>query len=200
MGALTLNETLKTRFHYLYYLDNDTMRAYMKQAGFLTSLMRVFPFTKYSFFDEYNRTSLFTKGHQFPVFDHNIYKGFLNIHKDINSTAADLYNSNGHPDVLWDTAVIYFRNAISMLQQKGTKVIFVYPPERSNSDNRGTAFRKTADSIFAKIAKDYQLSYLHFENDSAFSNSFFVDKIHLNEPGTRMYSIQLADSTKRLLP
>jgi len=199
MGALTINETLKTRFHYLFYLDNDTMSRYMKQTGFLTPLIKVLPFTKYSFFDEYNRTSLFVKGKQFPAFDHNIYKGFLNIHPDKNSTAIGLYNIKATSDSLWEPAIDYFRNAIVALQQKGTMVVFVSPPEKSNSANKKNNFKKIADSIFIKIAADHHLKYFHFENDTDFTDDYFVDDIHLNGPGTKIYSIQLADSINSIL-
>ena len=196
MGGLTKNEALKTRFRYLFYLDNDTISKHMNQAGFLTSLMKIFPFTKYSFFDEYNRTSLFVKGRPYPMFDHNNYKGFFNIHQHTNSHAGDLYNNQTDSDSLWEPAVAYFRNTITALQQKGTMILLVSPPEKRTSANRGTAFKKTADSIFTSISNEYHLKYLHFENDPLYIDDYFVDDIHLNEPGTRIYSVQLADSIK----
>lgn len=199
MGALTENETLATRFHYLYYLQNDTMSSYMCKAGFLTGLIRVFPFTRYSFFDEYNRTSLFITGKPLPVFGHNIYKGFLNIHEQMNSQAADLYNSKTITDSLWPPAISYFKRTIDMLQKKGTAVIFVWPPERISSGGRKLAFRKTADSVFINIAEQCHIKQLHLEHDMKYTDSYFVDDIHLNEPGTRLYSIQLADSIKTIL-
>ena len=199
MGALKINESLKTCFHYLFYLENDTINKYMAQAGHSTSLIKILPFTKYSFFDEYNRTSLFVKGKEYPVFDHNIYKGFLNIHQQMNSNAAGLYNIKTGSDTLWDTAITYFRNAVTALQQKGTVVVFVSPPEKKSSGARGTTFRKITDSIFTVIANEYHLKQLHFENDAVYTDGYFVDDIHLNEPGTRIYSMQLADSIRNIL-
>jgi hypothetical protein len=200
MGALTINESLKSCFHYLFYLENDSINKYMKQAGFLTTMMKIFPFTKYSFFDEYNRTSLFVKGKQYPVFDHNIYKGFLNTQPDTNVREAGLYNIKISPLKLWDTAIIYLRNTVARLQHDGSMVVFVSPPERNPSRYRGTAFRKATDSIFTGIANEYHLNYLHFENTALYRDDYFTDDIHLNEPGTRIYSIQLADSIKGIYP
>ncbi len=199
MGGLTINETLKTRFHYLFYLENDTMNKYMNQAGFLTTLIRTLPFTKYAFFDEYNRTSLFVKGKQFPLFGHNIYKGFLNIHEDINSKAADIYNSGTGADSLWKPSIIYLKNAVKALQDKGTIVVFISAPEKNESERRRTGFRKTADSVFTSISNEYHIKYLHFENETTYKDEYFVDDIHLNEPGTKIYSKQLADSIIRIL-
>lgn len=199
MGALKPNESLKTCFHYLFYLQNDTINKYMKRAGHLTSVIKLFPFTKYSFFDEYNRTSLFVKGKAYPRFDHNIYNGFLNIHQNINSHATELYNMRQGTDKLSDTAIVYMKQSVSMLQEKGCMVIFVSPPERKTSSLRNTVFRKITDSVFNQIADEFHLKHFHFENDEQYSDEYFVDDIHLNEPGSRIYSIQLGDSIRNIL-
>ncbi len=199
-GAITKNTILQSRFHYLYYLENDTISKYMKQAGFLTGLIKALPFTKYSFFDEYNRTSLFVKGNQYPQFNHNMYKGFLNVDQQINGKAAARYNNEKESYYLWDTAVTYLSRTISVLQKKGCEVVLVSPPLRSAAGSRGTAFKKTADSVFTKMAADNHLRYLHFENDPLYTDDYFVDDIHLNEPGTQVYSMQLADTINHLYP
>ncbi|MEO6669548.1 MAG: hypothetical protein ABIN36_08730 [Ferruginibacter sp.] len=199
MGALTPNESLKTCFHYLFYLQNNTMNKYMKQAGFPTTLINIFPFTKYSFFDEYNRTSIFVKGKPYPEFDHNIYKGFLNIQQEKNSKAEEVFDLRSFNGQLWDTAITYIRNTVLALQQKGTTVIFVYPPEKMSSRFKIMPFRKTADSIYAGIANEFKIKQFHFEDSPLFTDDYFTDELHLNEPGSRIYSIALADSIKKLL-
>lgn len=199
MGALTPNESLKTCFHYLFYLENDTINKYMRQAGFPTALINIFPFTKYSFFDEYNRTSIFVTGKPYPEFDHNIYKGFMNIHQAKNSKAEEVFDLRSFNDQLWDTAITYIRNTVSALQQKGTTVIFVFPPEKMNSRFKTMPFRKTADSIYAGIANEFKIKQFHFEDSPLFTDDYFTDELHLNEPGSRIYSIALADSIKTLL-
>lgn len=197
LGCMTKNETLKTRFHDLYYLGDDTIRKYMNNAGFLTGMMRVAPFTKYSFFDEYNRTSLFVKGNTIPEFDHNIHKGFLNIHPHMNSEATYLYNIDG----LWAPAVGYFETTVQALVDKGCKVVIVTAPERSNSIYRTSAFRYTVDSVFNRVALKYHVPFLHFEKDTiSYPAGYFVDDVHLNEPGTRIFSRQLADSLMKYFP
>lgn len=197
-GALLKNEILRSRFHYLFYLENDTISKYMNQAGFLTSLIKIFPFTKYSFFDEYNRTSLFIKGKQYPAFGHNIHKGFINIHQDINSKVAGLYNEKEEKRELSDSAILFFRNTVSMLQQKGSLVIFVSPPEKRSSATRDASVRILADAVYKSIEKEFKIPCLHFEKNDLFTDAYFVDDIHLNEPGTRIYSLQLADSIKKI--
>lgn len=197
-GALLKNEILRSRFHYLFYLENDTISKYMSQAGFLTSLIKVFPFTKYSFLDEYNRTSLFIQGKQYPGFDHNIHKGFINIHQNINTKVAGLYNEKEDRSELSDSAIAFFRNTVSMLQQKGSMVVFVSPPEKRSSATMDASVRMLADSVFNSIEKEFKIPHLHFEKNDLFTDTYFVDDIHLNEPGTRIYSLQLADSIKSI--
>ncbi|MEO8772229.1 MAG: hypothetical protein ABI402_19175 [Ferruginibacter sp.] len=198
MGALTPNESLKTCFSYLFYLENDSINKYMQQAGFPTSLIKLFPFTKYCFFDEYNRTSLFVKGKPYPAFDHNIYKGFINVYKEKNSKPAAIFNLRSFNDQLWDTAITYIRNTVTTLQSQGTNVIFISPPERMDSRFKKMDFRKTTDSIYTSIANEFHLTHFHFENAPFYTNDYFIDELHLNEPGSRMYSIQLADSINAL--
>lgn len=199
-GALLKNEILQSRFHYLFYLNNDTMSKYMNKAGFLTTLIKVFPFTKYSFFDEYNRTSLFIKGKPYPRFDHNIHKGFINIHQDINSKVAGLYNEKEGQYEISEPAIDHFRKTVSMLQKKGSKVVFISPPEKHYSVRKDKAFSLHADSVFMSIEQEFKLTHLHFENNDLFSDAYFVDDIHLNEPGTKIYSLLLADAIKSIYP
>ncbi|MEO6489243.1 MAG: hypothetical protein ABIO04_04810 [Ferruginibacter sp.] len=199
MGALKPNESLKTCYHYLFYLQNDTIKKYMNKAGHLTTLMKLLPFIKYSFFDEYNRTSLFLKGKPYPQFDHNIYNGFLNIHRQNNIEAGAMYAIRDNEEVLSTEAITYLINAVEAFRLNGSIVIFVTPPERKKSVYRDTRFRQTTDSVFNSIVKQFRLPNFHFENDSMYTNEYFVDDIHLNEPGSRIYSLQLGDSIRNQL-
>ena len=190
-GCMTENIALRTRFQNLFFLEDDSIAHYMNSAGFRTGAINAVPFLKYSFFDEYNRTSLFVPGAPLPRFDHNIYEGFLNIHKNLNSDAIYLYNIDG----LWLPAIAYFENTIKVLLQSKVQVVLVSAPERRNSVYRQSHFRKTVDSIFESTARKYAIPFLHFENDTTvFTEEYFVDDVHLNEPGTRIYSMKLADS------
>ncbi|MBC7534204.1 MAG: hypothetical protein H7258_00750 [Ferruginibacter sp.] len=199
MGALTKNQNLESSFHYLFYLKNDIINKYMQDAGFLTPIIQLFPFSKYSFFDEYNRTSLFVKGNAYPVFEHNIYRGFLNVEKKAGSSAA-VFSKQEAGEALWNPAIIQLKNLVVSLQKKGCKVVFVSAPEKNTSVYKGTTLRKATDSIFTAVASEYKLSYFHFDTDTTYRDNLFTDDIHLNEPGTRKYSIKLADSIMRIYP
>ena len=58
----------------------------------------------------------------------------------------------------------------------------------------------TDTSALTAIANDYHLKFLRFDKTKLYTDEYFVDEVHLNEPGTRIYSIQLADSIKSLYP
>ncbi len=197
-GIIMGNEILKTRYHYLFYLNNDSVYRYMNKAGFLTTLIKIFPFTKYSFFDEYNRTSLFVKGKPYPEFNHNIYKGFLNIHQTVNSKLPNPYNADTSFKKISDTAIMYLKSTLTLLQQKGSKVVFVWPPLRNTARNKKTDIIRSSDSIFSRMANEYHIKQFNFENDELYKDEYFVDAIHFNEPGSRIYSMHLADSINSL--
>ena len=200
-GMLRKQQILKTRFHYLFYLENDTINKYMNQAGFITPIIKYLPFTKYSFFNEYNRTSIFVKGKPYPVFGHNIYKGFLNVHQYMNTNAAGLFNTNQADEKeVWIGALVDLKNSVATLQKAGSEVIFVFPPEKASSIKRENTFKNFSDSTFKKIANEYHLKYWHFESNLDYKDGYFVDDIHLNEPGTKIFSMQLADSINKFYP
>jgi hypothetical protein len=199
LSTLLKNDILKTRYQYLFYLGNDTLNKYMMEAGFLTNLVKMFPFLKYSFFDEYNRTSLFVKGKPYPVFDHNIYKGFININQYVNGKAEGIYNPQKQTANLWDSAIMSLNNVVVKLQRAGCMIVFVSPPERSDSGSREDPLQKR-QMLFLQYCSRYQVRWLHFENDPLYTNEYFSDEIHLNEPGTKIYSKQLADSIKSFYP
>ncbi len=195
-GTLLDNRVLKSRYHYLFYLENDSLNRYMKDVGFPTYLIKIFPFLKYSFFDEYNRTSLFVKGKPYPSFDHNRYNGFLNIHQFLKANDQQVYNAQPVSTILSPGAVVDLENTIRLLQKINTAVIFIWPPLRSTARHKKIAIERKADSIFLNIADKFKLAQFNFENDSIYKDEYFVDDIHFNEPGARIYSRAIGDSIR----
>lgn len=197
-GMLKKNESLKTLYHYLFYLSDDTMRTYMQQAGHPTLPVRYIPFLKYAVMDEYNRTSLFVSGHPFPKFDHNIYQGFLNISKDTGAASARLYNANRYiDDSLWHPSIKLLDQLVKVWKKSGSKLIFVYPPEKQDAPFKNWKFYKEGMQVFDSVANANQIPCFHFDKDRNFGDGYFVDDIHLNNPGATKYSLMLGDSLRR---
>lgn len=200
-GMLKENESLKTLYHYLFYLNDDTMRRYMQGAGYPTLAIRCIPFLKYSIMDEYNRTSIFVKGQPYPIFDHNNYRGFLNISKDTGLQSQRLYNSGRYSnDSIWHPALVLLDDLIKVWKESGTRVVFVYPPEKQHSPFQSWLFYREGIRLFDSVALTNQITSFHFEKDKRFTNEYFVDDIHLNNPGAIWYSLMLGDSLRSRKP
>lgn len=149
---LTTHKNLETRFYYLYYLNNKTINKKMEEIGLMTNFIKIAPFIKYSYFDEYNRTSMFLPSN-LPKFDHNIYNGFLSNHKTINNTS--LYNKNTTIDTLETSnkAIGNIKKMVVELQKAGCSIVMIFPPQK-NSLNRNSKYQKTAFSILINIATE----------------------------------------------
>lgn len=198
-GMLKKNESLKTLYHYLFYLKDSTMRKFMKEAGHPVGLIRAFPFVKYMVMDEYNRISVFNPGRTIPVFDHNQYRGYLNVDRDTGRTEETLFHAaRFEEDTIWKPSVQIFEEAINTFQHAGTTVVFVYPPEKDASPMRKWNLYIEGNKIFDSIAVVHRIPVFRFNGQHEFSDSYFVDNIHLNNPGATRYSIILGDSLRLL--
>jgi len=190
---------LKERFPYLFYLNNDTVSSYMNSKGFPTGLIRLMPFLKYSFFDEYNRTAIFVSGKPIPRFEHNVYNGFVNISRDaytdtITDIRTDRLQMKELPQAekINDTAAATFKQTVELLQSKGTKIIFLFPPSRNRK-----SLNKDEEQPLHKFFLDYAvskgISVIRADTSSIYTNNYFSDNFHLNEPGSRILSMQVAN-------
>ena len=190
---------LHERFPYLFYLDNDTVYSYLNKNGFPTWLIKTIPFFKYSFFDEYNRTAVFLRGNTIQRFDHNIYNGFVNGNKTI---ATDTVAVQPDEQSMWrelpqskkinDSAAATFMQTVSLLQSRGTRVIFLFPPRRVNKRLLNEEFQQL-NRFFLDLAAKSGIPVLRTDTSSMYSNEYFCDNFHMNEPGSRILSMQVGE-------
>ena len=189
-------DRLKDRYSNLFFLDNDTIFSYMKRAGFNTTLIKYQPFFKYSFFDEYSRSSIFLNQQQVQKFDHNIYKGFANTHKELTLDTVNwgktkvfdpVFKITGEEKIN-DTAVSNLKKIAELFLQKGSKVIFLHPPGIKPAKINRRAFSNSVDSIFNEISKMYGIPVYDVNDTYKFPKKYFSDESHLNEPGTKIFS------------
>jgi hypothetical protein len=184
---------LKERFAYLFYLQNDSVNDYMKRYGFPTALIRTFPFLKYSFFDEYNRASLFRLQPHLPVTGHNPYKGFINIFPGPAEppTSPGLNKSPFRTlptaKAINDTAALVVTQTVELLQANNCHVIFLFPPVRDLSAEEAGRFLKF-ESFFINLAKTKNITLMRADTMAIFSPGYFVDNGHLNVPGSILLS------------
>lgn len=200
MSAFAPAYAIRTRFPYLFYLGNDTIYKYVQQEYASAPAMRILPFLKYSLFDEYNRTSLFTNGRPYPIFEHNIYRGFLNIHKG-EALNGDV-KFHIPPDdslIVSRRAKLYLQTIITNFLTAGSKVIIISPPEKPTRPGRRNTLHQMRDSMVNIVSSGKKINYFHFRTSPQLENKYFTDDIHLNERGARIFSLLLADSIKSVL-
>ena len=169
----------------------------MKRNGF-PPVIKYLPFLKYSFFDEYNKMSLFIKSKPVPQFDHNNYKGFLNVDQFTNRKGEVVFGNAVVVNVT-DSAVAYLKSTLDLFTRLGIKTVLVYPPEKRSLAEFSLPAKKQTDSILQDLALKYKIPLWHFDTVSVYTDEYFVDDVHLNEPGSRIFSRQIADSIVKLL-
>lgn len=190
------HDRLKDRYWNLFLLNNDTINAYMKKAGFNTTIIRYLPFLKYSFFDEYSRSSIFLNEPSVPRFDHNIYKGFANIYKELREDTIhwqkiNEFNpsaKNEDEEKISDTAVNNLKKIAGMFIKKGSRVIIVYPPGIKSTDSKRINYMQSVDSIYTNISSALNIPVYDANKLYVFPEKYFSDISHLNEPGTKIFS------------
>lgn len=194
---------LKERFQYLFYLHNDTIKSYMKKNGFPSSLIEMLPFTKYSFFDEYNRASVFIgNGEITRKIKHNIYKGFWNVFPQLNSDSViarklkerepQFYNTLSGSGKINDTSLATISQTIDMFIHKGTRVVFLQTPAgKKDSLSAG-------DQFYSRLANKYNIPIVRADTVKIFTKKYFVDDFHLNEPGSEILSLFVADIINKM--
>ena len=190
---------LKERFPYLFYLKNDTVNYYMNRKGFPTRLIQYMPFFKYSFFDEYNRTAIFVSGKPIPRFEHNIYNGFVNISREayVDSGSVTRTNPMGPRELpqaekINDTAAATFKQTIGLLRSKGTRIIFLFPPSRNKKSLKKDE-EQPLHRFFLEYAATNSIPVMRADTSSIYSDKYFSDNFHLNEPGSRILSVQVGN-------
>lgn len=196
VSSVSKPNRLKNRYWNLFFLDNDTIYTYMKRAGFNTRLIRYQPFFKYSFFDEYSRTSIFLNQQEVQKFDHNLYKGFANTHKELTQDTVNWGKTNVFDPVariadeekINDTSVTNLKRTAELFLKKGSRVIIIHPPGLRPTNTNRIKLIETADSIYTDISKTYNLPIYNVNNSYTFPKKYFSDPSHLNEPGTKIFS------------
>ena len=204
-SLLAKHNILKERFAYLFYLSNDTIRSFMNRNGFPADMINIAPFLKYAVFDEYNRTSLFLgSGEIIKIFKHNFYKGFVNIFEELNTDSAEvhkklrpkLFNTLPTSEHINDSSLSIFRQTVEMFLAKGCKVVFLFPPELQKDNS---LFGQAADSFYMSLVDQYSLKQIRADKNPVFTKQYFVEGSHVNEPGSELLSLIVADSLKSLM-
>ena len=183
----------RTLYPYLLYADNKYINHYLTKNGFPMQAIRYFPFVKYAYMDEYYRNSIFTKERPIPRFRNNIYSGFLNIHENKN-LAGVKYSSEEETTNISYRSTEWMEQLLRTYASKQTKVVFIYPPQLNENGVSQKKFLDILDAELAKLKSKYSFSVLNCRE--IIPRNYFVDEIHLNEPGTQIFSKYVANYLK----
>lgn len=206
ISFLQEGKALESHIPYLYYLNNENFYKNFKKFHSSLFLTKHVPFLKYSLFDSYNRSFLFKEKKDFETFDHNIYKGFLNPHRASGGMPVINFVVNNQPLIVSSSSQFLLKNTMTDLKNAGTTIIIVSPPLSPDIPVDKKRKFQMADSIFKSIATEYNAVFFDANNGHLYHNYYFTDDIHLNEPGTKIFSKELGkfvDSLhkqKKMLP
>jgi hypothetical protein len=188
----------KTLYPYLLYANNKYINHYLQENGFPMQAIRFLPFLKYAYMDEYYKSSIFAKERPIPKFGHNIYNGFINLHPDEDMGGATY-------DIAEETAVVSYKSTawidqlLKTYSAKNVKVVFIYPPQVPEIAISYKKHLSILDAEIEKLQKKYEFNILNCKQVPSLTSNYFVDQVHLNEPGTQIFSKYVAQYIKTVL-
>jgi hypothetical protein len=176
---------------FFYYVNNKAVDQHLKEKGYRTWIIKIFPFLKYSYFDDYNRGTI-VQGLKGSPFEKNsvTYKGFINTnesHLQFARLDADVplelhRSSNRHAQL--------FHETIEYCRTNGIQMILVFPPRLYPKPPtlQQTIFM---DTMLTRTVSTYNLPYRRYDDTFQFKPYHFSDNIHLNKDGATRYSVMI---------
>jgi hypothetical protein len=189
-------------FLFFNYVQRISIRHYLDDKGYDAGLVNIFPFLKYSFMDEYNRSSIIKSFYSKPVLeDAIIYKGFVNNNQNVfGPDAMDTTDGAMHAYSLPDSAsVATLYSLLDYCKNEQIKVLFVFPPRIYQTKDGYVSGTDHPDTLAANTALRFQMPYQRFNVRGLFNLNEFSDKTHLNKNGTIHYSICIGQSIDSIL-
>ena len=191
ISLLTDNKAIQSQCHYLFYLSNDSVYSTLRHYNASLLIARYLPFLKYSFFDAYNRAFIFREKPEFERFEHNVYKGFINPHHAGQQSPLINFIATGQKEILSQASIDMMKQTIKQLKAAGTRIIIVSPPLKTGISKEARGKFAEADAVFKNIAAENAALFVNMNNMQPSQNNYFTDDLHLNEPGTKIFSRQV---------
>jgi hypothetical protein len=202
---LKSNTFFRNPCFYFFYLDNEYNRKTLSDLHYHTSLFRYMPITKYTAFDEYDKTTILRSfiGGRFLTNNGVSYKGFVNnastnAYMGINnsdSTYKDMNKINNAMHI----GLEKLNNLIELVHKNNSKIVFVIPPQINFKLHHRDSISKKIDYKIEEIAKLNNIEIWHFETDSSFKKTYFQDPIHVNIEGSIHLSKKIGYNIKEMI-
>lgn len=191
LGIMVEKRKLYTPIFYLDFLNNGSIYNSLKEVDKLTPFYKLLPFLKIINMNDDLRSEA-VKGllNKRKPFDFN-YKGFSRIGSRIgrfndkintrDSIKADIYNNT------------YLSNIVSICKENHINVIFFSGPDYNHFYEKSYPNYGNLLSSIKDFANIRNIPFLNFNNPAINSKKEnFIDDIHLNEIGTKKFSISFA--------
>lgn len=196
----TLEKTDNSNYLLFFdYLQDKYAAEYLRQKNVHVGLVKLIPFLRWSYFDDYNRTNIIT-GFSTSPFVKNaiIYKGFINNTSDsakkFNFSPVTRTNENR----LEEANLHLLNGIINICKKKGIKLVFIVAPKiKDASDDDPENLR--VDSFITKTSTVNGIPLIRFDGPTVFNYSEFHDKIHLNKLGATHYSIMIGNLVNEIM-
>ena len=184
--------SVKSQFHFLYYLKEDAVYDQLKKYYPGLLLVKYLPFLKYAYFDEYNRRSVFARPIKYERFEHNIYKGFINTHQFENTRGKIDFGIDTSNRPIDSLGINMIKEVITGFTKAGSQVILVSPPFKEDVQANTKPLSRVTDSVFLKLAEECKVPFIK-SDDPIYTDDKFIDERHLNEPGSRIFSRKIGE-------
>lgn len=183
--------------YYFFYSSDSLTNTNLQLAGYHTTLFKIFPFLKYTAFDDFNKLSIAQNIQGKTILKPGgvAYKGFIN--NAINTFNINPDEGSEQQDTSIVAGLTIFDKTISLLQSAKSKVLLVYPPEATFGKKTRTIVESRLDTAIVEIAKQHGCSLYYFDRDTSFTKNYFTDAWHLNLSGTVLYSRKIAEMIKK---
>jgi hypothetical protein len=204
VGIFESNTFFDNPCYYFYYNNKKFIKHVLDSLHYHTNLFKYLPITKYTAFDEFNKTTIlrsYTSGDSFLKRTGVAYKGFINNERTSVFNNSPIFNFNDNIKTADTNAVVglnKLKTLIEMAQQK-SKVLLVYPPVFYDSNKKENPIFNTIKAAINQLGINAKVEILNFETDTSFSKKYFQDTWHLNIEGTTFYSKNLAYKINEML-
>ncbi|MDQ6757013.1 MAG: hypothetical protein M3004_08755 [Bacteroidota bacterium] len=193
---------------FFYYIKNTLVKQQVKRFGYHAEFLEFFPYLKYCFFNDYDRTCI-AKGlngkssadeTKLKNIDKHTYewRGFFNYQvKQLNLSD----NNDTTISSIETEAVKIMDRLINICKQNNSDVIFIYPPQYHNG---GLIPKNIADENMAienmilSICSKNNFKIKRFDGPG-FLPEDFTDADHVNIKGAGKYSGMLGNYLKTIL-
>ncbi|UAY53382.1 SGNH/GDSL hydrolase family protein [Ferruginibacter albus] len=200
--SIDSTDAFEAMFGLLYYLKSPTVTDAMKKMHYNTALIKLLPFTKYSFFDDYNRMTIFrsdlnASGSAYGKYS---YRGFTSLNPLNFKDHAIVIDDGKNKDFKINLAqVANMENIITSFLQKGTKVLLFYPPIKDSIFETEKIKKEIAIKTGTQLSAKFNIPYIRFDTMSLFKTDMFFDHAHLNETGASILSKKMGEEINELI-